>query len=44
MATGEGVLELITVQPAGKKAMPAESLLNGQPDLEGNRWGAEEYQ
>ncbi len=31
--TGDGVLELLTVQPAGKKAMPALALLNGQPEL-----------
>ncbi len=33
--TGEGVLRLITVQPASQKPMPAESMLNGQPELEG---------
>ncbi|MCB9078431.1 MAG: methionyl-tRNA formyltransferase [Anaerolineaceae bacterium] len=40
ITTGDGVLQLITVQPAGKKAMPAEAWLNGQPDLEGSRLGS----
>jgi methionyl-tRNA formyltransferase len=33
VTTGKGALRLMTVQPAGKKAMPAEALLNGQPEL-----------
>lgn len=33
VATGAGAVRLITVQPAGKRAMPAQALLNGQPDL-----------
>ncbi len=35
VSTGAGVVELISVQPAGKKAMSAEALLNGQPELVG---------
>lgn len=31
--TGEGVLRLVAVQPAGKKPMPAEAMLHGQPEL-----------
>ncbi len=31
--TGQGALQLITVQPAGKKAMSAQAMLNGQPEL-----------
>jgi methionyl-tRNA formyltransferase len=37
VTTGQGALRLITVQPAGKKEMTAEAMLNGQPDL----WGAQ---
>lgn len=33
VVTGQGVLRLVTVQPAGKKPMAAESMLNGQPEL-----------
>ena len=33
VVTGDGVLKLETVQPAGKKAMPALAMLNGQPEL-----------
>ena len=33
VATGDGVLRLIKVQPAGKKVMPAEAMLNGLPEL-----------
>ena len=39
VTTGDGVLQLITVQPAGKKAMPAEAWLNGQPELAGSQLG-----
>lgn len=39
VSTGDGVLRLTMVQPAGKKAMPAEAMLNGQPQLWGNRLG-----
>lgn len=41
VSTGEGILQLVTVQPAGKKAMSAEAWLNGQPDLEGSLLGFE---
>ncbi len=33
VATGQGAVRLALVQPAGKKEMPAESMLNGWPDL-----------
>ena len=33
VVAGNGVLHLKTVQPAGKKAMDAISMLNGQPEL-----------
>lgn len=33
VATGAGALQLITVQPAGKRPMPTLAMLNGQPDL-----------
>lgn len=36
VSTGQGVLQLETVQPAGKKPMTAQAMLNGYPDL----WGA----
>ena len=39
VATGQGTIMLLTVQPAGKKAMTAVAWLNGQPDLEGARLG-----
>ncbi len=39
VTTGQGVIRLVTVQPAGKKPMPAEAMLNGQPDLLGRRLG-----
>ncbi len=35
VATGQGALRLVTVQPASKKEMPAEAMLNGQPELLG---------
>jgi methionyl-tRNA formyltransferase len=35
VTTGQGVIRLVTVQPAGRKPMPAEAMLNGQPDLQG---------
>ncbi|MEW5958105.1 MAG: methionyl-tRNA formyltransferase [Chloroflexota bacterium] len=37
VTTGQGALRLVTVQPAGKTGMPAEAMLNGQPEL----WGAQ---
>ena len=40
VATGDGVLRLLTVQPAGKRPMPAEAWLRGQRDLIGARLGA----
>jgi methionyl-tRNA formyltransferase len=39
VATGAGALRLVTVQPAGKKAMSAEAMLNGQPELRNARLG-----
>lgn len=40
VAAGKGTaVQLIDVQPAGKKAMTAEALLNGQPDLLGAKLG-----
>jgi methionyl-tRNA formyltransferase len=39
VAAGQGALRLVTVQPAGKKAMPAEAMLNGQPELLNQRLG-----
>ena len=35
VTTGQELIHLTTVQPAGRKAMPAEAMLNGQPDLHG---------
>ena len=35
LAAGEGAVRLVTVQPPGKKAMAAEAMLNGQPELLG---------
>ncbi len=37
VTTGQGVLRLVKVQPAGKKEMTAEAMSNGQPELEGAR-------
>lgn len=39
VGTGEGLLELLTVQPAGKRAMEIRSFLNGAPDFVGSRLG-----
>jgi methionyl-tRNA formyltransferase len=39
VVTGQGALRLVTVQPVGKKEMPAEAMLNGQPELLGARLG-----
>jgi methionyl-tRNA formyltransferase len=33
VATGEGAIRLVTVQPAGKKLMSARAMMNGQPEL-----------
>lgn len=35
VVTGQGALRLVTVQPAGKKEMPAKAMVNGQPELLG---------
>ncbi len=35
ITTGQGVLRLLKVQPAGRKEMTAEAMLNGQPELVG---------
>jgi methionyl-tRNA formyltransferase len=40
VTTGQGAIRLITVQPAGKKAMAAEAMLNGQPELLGAQLGS----
>jgi len=42
VTTGQGIVRLVTVQPAGKNVMTAEALLNGQPDLLGTQLGKEE--
>jgi methionyl-tRNA formyltransferase len=39
VTTGQGVLRLMSVQPAGKKEMTAEAMLNGQPELLGSQLG-----
>jgi len=39
VTTGTGAIQLITVQPAGKKSMAAQALLNGQPELLGSQLG-----
>jgi methionyl-tRNA formyltransferase len=41
VSTGAGVVELISVQPAGKNVMSAEALLNGQPELSGYQFDGE---
>ncbi|MDH3674022.1 MAG: methionyl-tRNA formyltransferase [Anaerolineae bacterium] len=33
VVTGAGTIRLLAVQPAGKKVMPAEAMINGQPEL-----------
>lgn len=40
VSTGAGVVSLVTVQPSGKRAMSAEAMINGQPELIGSRLGA----
>ncbi|MFZ1754168.1 MAG: methionyl-tRNA formyltransferase [Caldilineaceae bacterium] len=37
VGTGDGLLGLVTVQPAGKRAMDINSFLNGAPDFVGSR-------
>ena len=44
VVTGQGALRLVTVQPAGKKEMPAEAMLNGQPELLGAKLGSHKSQ
>lgn len=39
VATGDGALRLTEIQPAGKKRMPAEAFLNGQPMPSGAQLG-----
>ena len=39
VGTGDGLLLLQSVQPAGKRAMDAASLVNGAPDFVGSRLG-----
>ncbi|HRJ40894.1 MAG TPA: hypothetical protein PL105_03395, partial [Caldilineaceae bacterium] len=39
VGTGDGLLELLTVQPGGKRAMELRSFLNGAPDFVGSRLG-----
>lgn len=41
VATGQGALRLVEVQPAGKTPMSAEAMLNGQPELVGTQLGNE---
>jgi methionyl-tRNA formyltransferase len=39
VVTGAGTIRLLAVQPAGKKVMPAEAMINGQPELLGAQLG-----
>jgi methionyl-tRNA formyltransferase len=39
VATGSGALELLTVQPAGKRPMPGQAWLRGQQNAQGARFG-----
>jgi len=39
VGTGDGLLVLTNVQPAGKRAMDIRSFLNGAPDFAGSRLG-----
>jgi methionyl-tRNA formyltransferase len=39
VSTGDGELELLTVQPEGKKPITARDLINGTPGLDGSRLG-----
>jgi methionyl-tRNA formyltransferase len=41
VATGDGLLELVTIQPAGKREMTARAFLNGAPDFVGAVLGAD---
>lgn len=40
VVTGDGLLALHEVQPAGKRRMPAATFLNGAPDFIGSRLGS----
>ncbi|MCE7981105.1 MAG: methionyl-tRNA formyltransferase [Caldilinea sp. CFX5] len=40
VGTGDGLLRLVTVQPAGKRPMDWRSFLNGAPEFIGSRLGA----
>jgi methionyl-tRNA formyltransferase len=40
VGTGQGLLRLVTVQPAGKRPMDLRSFLNGAPDFIGSQVGA----
>ncbi|RLT32543.1 MAG: methionyl-tRNA formyltransferase [Chloroflexi bacterium] len=42
VGTGDGLLELLTVQPAGKRALDIRSFRNGAPDFAGSRLGERE--
>jgi len=39
IATGDGALSLLSVQPAGKRCMPIAEFLRGRPIKEGERFG-----
>lgn len=39
VGTGDGLLQLVTVQPSGKRQMEMRSFLNGAPDFVGSRLG-----
>ncbi|HCS51941.1 MAG TPA: methionyl-tRNA formyltransferase, partial [Planctomycetaceae bacterium] len=41
ISTGDGVVEVKTLQPAGKKMMSAEEFLRGRPLSSGDHFGAE---
>ncbi|MBY0527390.1 MAG: methionyl-tRNA formyltransferase [Gemmataceae bacterium] len=41
VATGTGVVEVIEMQPAGKRRMPAIEFLRGRPIKDGDRFGPE---
>jgi methionyl-tRNA formyltransferase len=42
VGTGEGVLHVLTLQPAGKKAMTSAEYIRGYPVREGDTWGEDE--
>lgn len=39
VTTGEGILEITTLQLEGKPAMDANSFLNGHPEIQGTKLG-----